>query len=289
MVKMYYVRVSGGRGCPVAVSDEPWKGDVEVTGFDALTPLLLIRAAERKFGIPWCIAETPRLLVRELQTGDLSALQAMDENPGGNEFCGPAEEHFSDAGFLDAYIRNQYGFYGFGIWGIVRKENGQLIGKAGLSVPTAEEWSAGPIREERAVRTAEPIRKADTGQTAEPIRKADTGQTAEPVQGVGEYLTEKTADADAGAGEPASGSADSDVLELSYQIAEPYRRQGYAFEACKAILRYGMDELGISRYLVRIRKGNVPSVRLAEKLTEELKTPLPQTERRFQVCISYYP
>ena len=268
MVKMYYVRVSGGRGCPVTVSDEPWKGDVAVTGFDALTPLLLIRAAERKYGIPWRIAETPRLLIRELQAEDLLALRAMDGNPEENVFCGPAEKHFTDAGFLEAYIRNQYGFYGFGIWGIIRKENGQLIGKAGLSVPEEEpEYPEEPLQEAAAVRVSEPVRTDGKGR-AEKISVPDKAGTR---------------------GEKIPAGTESDVLELSYQIAEPYRRQGYAYEACKAILRYGMEELDISRYLVRIRKENIPSLRLAEKLSGALKTPLPQTERRFQVCISYYP
>lgn len=35
--------------------------------------------------------------------------------------------------FLYAYIKNMYGFYGYGLWGIILKETGELIGRAGLS------------------------------------------------------------------------------------------------------------------------------------------------------------
>ena len=56
------------------------------------------------------------------------------------------------------------------------------------------------------------------------------------------------------------------VLELGYHIFPAYRRRGYGLESCAGILEYGRRELEADRFLVRIRKENVPSLALAEKL-----------------------
>lgn len=61
-------------------------------------------------------------------------------------------------------------------------------------------------------------------------------------------------------------SAEGETLELGYHIFYKYRRNGYAKEACEAVLRYGIEELGADRFLVRIEKENMASMRLAEVL-----------------------
>lgn len=54
-------------------------------------------------------------------------------------------------------------------------------------------------------------------------------------------------------------------FELGYYIDEVYRRQGYAYEACKKILSM-KEELGVPEITIRIKEDNVASLRLAEKL-----------------------
>jgi RimJ/RimL family protein N-acetyltransferase len=54
--------------------------------------------------------------------------------------------------------------------------------------------------------------------------------------------------------------------ELGYMLGVPYQHQGYALEACRAILDYARDELGITDVAVNIHPENKPSLRLAEKL-----------------------
>ena len=61
-----------------------------------------------------------------------------------------------------------------------------------------------------------------------------------------------------------NGSA-SRTGELSYAILPPYRRQGYAYEACTAAVEYGR-ECGFERFEARIVPGNIPSLGLAQKL-----------------------
>jgi RimJ/RimL family protein N-acetyltransferase len=213
--KVFAVRADEEHCCRVTVSDEPWKGDIEVEDSADITADLIMRTARHKCGLPCEIAETDRLLIRELTEEDLPSLKKLVRNENERKLLGPAERNLTDGEFLRAYIKSQYGFFGYGIWGIVLKENNGLIGKAGL--------------------------------------------TAAETDGTG-----------------------SDMLELSYHIGEPFRRRGYAFEACTAILEFAYREFGTERFLIRVRKDNPASLSLALKL----KTSRPQAGGRFQVCIS---
>lgn len=57
-----------------------------------------------------------------------------------------------------------------------------------------------------------------------------------------------------------------DIPELGFVIAVPFQRQGYAYEICQAILKYGHEELGFNSFQVLIMKGNEASKALCEKL-----------------------
>lgn len=93
----------------------------------------------RRFaGIPWDIAETPRCLIREMCPEDAPRLEEIYAEPSVNRFLGGfyPEEVRGDAEqkrlFLEKYIQNVYGFYGYGIWTVVEKESGEIIGRAGF-------------------------------------------------------------------------------------------------------------------------------------------------------------
>ena len=45
-------------------------------------------------------------------------------------FQDPDEEN----AYMEAYIRQIYGFYGFGMWTVLLKNTGHVIGRAGLSI-----------------------------------------------------------------------------------------------------------------------------------------------------------
>ena len=59
---------------------------------------------------------------------------------------------------------------------------------------------------------------------------------------------------------------EGEILELGYHIFPEFRRMGYAREACQAILRYGTEELYVSKFLVRIAPDNEMSKNLAAGL-----------------------
>ena len=154
MERIYYVRTEvPGAGTvlvPVTVSDEPWKGDLSVTGPEAVTPRRITDAARRKTGLPLLIGETDRLLLRELSEEDLPAVRNLKLRETDTELLGTSAGQLCDAGFLRSYIRNQYPLFGFGLWGVFLKKDGeeleggsgknavQLIGLAGFGMPEEE-------------------------------------------------------------------------------------------------------------------------------------------------------
>lgn len=82
--------------------------------------------------IPEIIDETERLIIRELAPCDIPAYHRLIDLCGSeavSELAGLSDAEFTERHM--AYIRYQYGFYGYGIWGLFLK-NGTLIGIAGV-------------------------------------------------------------------------------------------------------------------------------------------------------------
>lgn len=129
---------------PVTVSDEPWKGDLAVTGPEAVTPRRLTDAARRKVGLPLIIAETEHLTLREFAAEDLPAIREMSIEETELKLLGASAGQFCSEEFLRSYIRNQYPVWGFGMWGVFLRETGTLIGMAGFALPE-EETPPGPL------------------------------------------------------------------------------------------------------------------------------------------------
>ena len=163
----------------------------------------------RHIGLPWIIAETDRLLIREFTPDDIAQ---MPEEP---DAWYTVEERAADKIFYDkdkveAYIKSQYRFYEYGIWAVVRKADGVIVGKAGVT--NLEESEHGEFE----------------NKTMLPDESAE-------------------------------------YLELGYHIFRPYRRQGYAEEACRAVLNYAKEELACP-VCARVAKENTASICLLEKL-----------------------
>lgn len=55
-------------------------------------------------------------------------------------------------------------------------------------------------------------------------------------------------------------------FELGYAVRTKYQKQGYAFEACQAIIAYAATELEISKLHCLIQKDNTKSIKLAKKM-----------------------
>lgn len=73
-------------------------------------------------------------------------------------------------------------------------------------------------------------------------------------------------------------------IELAYLIDASYTQQGYAYEACQAILRYAKEELYLPSLIALIHPENVASIALIKKLgfSFEKETPYLGT-----TCLQY--
>jgi len=83
------------------------------------------------------ILETTRLLLREMTQGDYSALAAILQD---EQTMYAYEGAFDDAetqGWLDRAISG-YKERGFGLWAVVLKSNGEMIGDCGIALTNVE-------------------------------------------------------------------------------------------------------------------------------------------------------
>lgn len=156
----------------------------------------LERVYRRFKGLPWDIAETPRLRIREITTNDVMRLYELYRDESVVRYMDSLfPEPEQEIAYTEEYIKNVYGFYGYGMWVLEEKESGTVIGRAGL------EYREG-----------------------------------------------------------------FDGLELGYMLGVKYQHKGYAYEACSAILAYGVKELGQKEYCSFVNKDNTASIRLCERL-----------------------
>lgn len=91
-------------------------------------------------GLPLTIAETERLILRELSEDDIGRLYEISMTEQVRRYVDdiPADREEAYA-HIRAYIKQVYPFYGYGYWGIYLKESGELIGRCGLQEGTVRE------------------------------------------------------------------------------------------------------------------------------------------------------
>lgn len=92
----------------------------------------------RERGIPCEILDTERCLIREMIPEDAYAFENIYREASVGRYL--KDFHYDAAGEA-AYIREyqaHYRFYEYGVWSIVLKETGEVIGRAGFSEPDTE-------------------------------------------------------------------------------------------------------------------------------------------------------
>lgn len=83
------------------------------------------------------IIETERLLLREFALDDFNALyEIMSDAETMQHYLKPFDEQ-RVKGWIEWNLRN-YRQYGFGLWAVVLKETGELIGDCGLTIQSIE-------------------------------------------------------------------------------------------------------------------------------------------------------
>ena len=88
----------------------------------------------RLTGQPWMILTTERCVVRETTVDDVDSFYEIYREPSVTEYMeGLYEDRDAEIAYVQDYIRNVYRFYGYGMWTVLEKTGGKVIGRAGLS------------------------------------------------------------------------------------------------------------------------------------------------------------
>ena len=91
-------------------------------------------AYRRLAGLPWNILTTGRCAVRETTVEDVDSFYRIYAEPSITEYM---ENLFADrdeeAAYIKDYIEKVYTFYGYGMWTVLEKKSGEVIGRAGIT------------------------------------------------------------------------------------------------------------------------------------------------------------
>lgn len=105
----------------------------------------LDRIYRRLHGLPWRILETERCAVREITVRDVDRMYEIYAEPSITEYMDDLyADREEEKDYTQKYIRNMYGFYGYGMWVVEEKHSGRVIGRAGIE-PCGEEAELGYV------------------------------------------------------------------------------------------------------------------------------------------------
>lgn len=104
-----------------------------IEGFEELDYEYLSYIYNRCSGSPQTILETERCVLREITIDDVDSLYELYANPLVTKYIEPLyKDREREIAYTKDYIKNIYGFYGYGLWIVSLKESGIIIGRAGL-------------------------------------------------------------------------------------------------------------------------------------------------------------
>ncbi len=95
----------------------------------------------RRFaGLSWSILETEHCFVRESCLEDVDVFYKIYSEPAVKRYIEPLyEEPLQEREYLQAYINNVYDYYEFGIWTVIDKASGEIMGRAGIDLQEDDE------------------------------------------------------------------------------------------------------------------------------------------------------
>lgn len=94
----------------------------------------LEKVCRRLLGMPWYILETERCLIRETTVEDVEEFYEIYRHPQITAFMeGLYPDKEQERAYIRQYIEKVYTFWEFGVWTVVEKASGAVIGRAGFS------------------------------------------------------------------------------------------------------------------------------------------------------------
>ena len=117
---------------PALPGQSLFEADVLIESFEDVDLEYLERIRRRHHGIPWVIAQTKRCILREICMEDMQALFELYAEPGMTDYIEPLYPWEQELEYEKSYIEHMYRLYEYGMWVVIEKDTGKLIGRAGL-------------------------------------------------------------------------------------------------------------------------------------------------------------
>lgn len=93
----------------------------------------LERMYRRANNLPWHILDTGRCYLREITVDDVDRLYELYKSEEVRLYIEDLyEDKEEEIKYTEDYIKNQYRFYEYGMWVVIEKDTGDLIGRAGI-------------------------------------------------------------------------------------------------------------------------------------------------------------
>lgn len=112
--------------------DHNWNVSYIITSFENISADYIQLVFDRKHKQPHVISNTERLIIREMEPDDLDGLYKVYDTLKKCPYIEPLYERRKEEKFTADYIKNMYGFYQYGLWLVILKENNTIIGRAGI-------------------------------------------------------------------------------------------------------------------------------------------------------------
>lgn len=91
-------------------------------------------AYRRLAGLPWEILATARCAVRETTVEDVDSFYRIYAEPSITEYMETLPfDRDEEIAYTKDYMEKVYAFYGYGMWTVLEKKSGEVIGRAGIS------------------------------------------------------------------------------------------------------------------------------------------------------------
>lgn len=105
-----------------------------IQGFDEINADFLIKMYQRYHHLPWTVLGTERLILREMTTDDVDRMYEIYAGEGITDYTEPLyEDRRQEIEYTRDYIRNMYEFCGYGLWLVVERDGGRIVGRAGVT------------------------------------------------------------------------------------------------------------------------------------------------------------
>lgn len=103
-----------------------------IEGFDEIDFDYMKQVFNRFHHIPLTITETKRCIIREFALEDIDQLFELYSDSNLTRYVEPLLDYEDELEYQKNYIKYMYEYYGYGMWLVFDKKNGNLIGRAGL-------------------------------------------------------------------------------------------------------------------------------------------------------------